>query len=131
MQCAKTALIILPGFFIRRLLVFPNITANDQVAVGIFSPPGGDWLKIPIQEIEQLPAHSRELVETYCLYDDAHYFVPASGFKVMDLVNFLNHSSTPNLCSVNDGEYFEALEDIPAGAELLINYYGIVDAEGY
>ena len=97
----------------------------------IFSPPGGDWLKIPISEIEQLPAHSRELVETYCLYDEAHYFVPASGFKVMDLVNFLNHSSTPNLCSVNDGEYFEALEDIPAGTELLINYYGIVDAEGY
>lgn len=97
----------------------------------MFSPPGGEWIKIPITDIEKLPGHSRNLVETYCLFDEENYFVPATGFKVMDLVNFLNHSSTPNLCSINDGEFFEALEDIPAGTELLINYYGIVDAEGY
>ena len=97
----------------------------------IFSRNVGEWVKLPISEVEQLPEHSRQLVETYCLYDEENYFVPDYGFKVMDLVNYLNHSSTPNIRSVNHGEYFEALTDISAGAELLINYDEIVEVEGY
>ena len=91
----------------------------------------GDWIKLPISDVEKLPEHSRSLIETYCLYDEEHYFVPDYGFKVMDLVNYLNHSSVPNVISVNDGEYFEALVDIPEGTELMINYGDIVEVEGY
>lgn len=97
----------------------------------LFSKNAGNWIKLPIADVEKLPAHSRSLIETYCLYDEENYFVPDYGFKVMDLVNYLNHSSTPNIISVNDGEYFEAIADIPAGNELLINYGEIVEAEGY
>ncbi len=98
----------------------------------IFSKNVGNWIKLPIADVERLPDHSRNLIETYCLYDEEHYFVPDYGFKVMDMVNYLNHSSSPNVTSINDGEYFEALADIPAGTELLINYGQIVeDAEGY
>ena len=88
----------------------------------IFSKGVGEWIKVPIADVEKLPEHSRSLIETYCLYDDDHYYVPDYGFKVMDIVNYLNHSSTPNIISVNDGEEFEALTDIKAGAELLVNY---------
>ncbi|MBS1566277.1 MAG: SET domain-containing protein-lysine N-methyltransferase, partial [Bacteroidetes bacterium] len=49
----------------------------------------------------------------------------------MDLVNYLNHSAQPNVRSVNDGEYFETITDIPAGQELLVNYEAIVKVEGY
>ncbi|MBC7688826.1 MAG: SET domain-containing protein, partial [Aquabacterium sp.] len=73
------------------------------------------------------PLHARQLVETYCLYDEANYFVPEHGFKKMDLVNFLNHSDQPNVISINDGEYFEAIKDIAAGEELLVDYGGLVD----
>lgn len=97
----------------------------------IFSSNTGNWIKLPIADVEQLPAHSRSLVETYCLYDEENYFVPDYGFKLMDLVNYLNHSSSPNIISVNDGEYFEAITDIPAGTELLVDYGEIVDVEGY
>lgn len=97
----------------------------------IFSKNVGSWIRLPIADVEQLPEHSRSLIETYCLYDEASYFVPDYGFKVMDLVNYLNHSSSPNVASVNDGEYFEALTDIPAGTELLVNYGEIVEVEGY
>jgi SET domain-containing protein len=97
----------------------------------IFSRNEGHWIPVPIRDIEALPEHSRLLVETYCLYDDEHYFVPDYGFKIMDLVNYLNHSSTPNVVSVNDGEYFEALVDIPAGEELFVNYGTIVEVDGY
>jgi len=97
----------------------------------LFSKNVGDWIKLPISDVEKLPEHSRSLIETYCLYDEEYYFVPDYGFKVMDLVNYLNHSSAPNVISVNDGEFFEALVDIPAGTELLINYGDIVEVEGY
>ena len=98
----------------------------------IFSQNTGEWVKLPIRDVDRLPEHSRNLVETYCLYDEENYFVPDYGFKIMDIVNYLNHSANPNIKSVNHGEYFEALDDIPAGSELLVNYEMIVEgAEGY
>ncbi|MFT3679484.1 MAG: SET domain-containing protein [Ferruginibacter sp.] len=86
-----------------------------------------EWIKVPKSETEQLPPHSKNLIETYCLFDDDHYYVPENGFKKMDLVNFLNHSDTPNIKSINDGEFFETLRDIKTGEELLIDYGEIVN----
>ena len=97
----------------------------------LFSRNVGNWVKLPVADVEKLPEHSRSLVETYCLYDEENYYVPDYGFKVNDLVIYLNHSSSPNIISVNDGEYFEAIMDIPAGTELVVNYGELVDAEGY
>ena len=97
----------------------------------LFSKNVGEWIKVPITDIEKLPEQSRNLVETYCLYDEAHYYLPDYGFKVMDLVNYLNHSSNPNVISVNEGEYFESLRDIREGEELLVNYGEIVDTNEY
>ena len=97
----------------------------------LFSKNVGSWVKLPVSDVEKLPVHSRSLVETYCLYDEDNYYVPDHGFKVMDLVNYLNHSSSPNIMSVNEGEYFEAITDIPEGTELLVNYRDIVAVEGY
>ena len=85
-----------------------------------------EWIPVPKTDIEQLPAHSKTLVETYCLYDENNYYVPEYGFKKMDLVNFLNHSDTPNIISINEGEFFEALRDIANGEELLIDYGELV-----
>ncbi|MGK2863487.1 MAG: SET domain-containing protein-lysine N-methyltransferase [Chitinophagaceae bacterium] len=107
------------------------ITDISRGCRNLFSMNKDNWIKLPITDVEKLPDHSRDLIETYCLYDKENYFVPDYGFKVMDLVNYLNHSSSPNIISVNDGEYFEAMTDIPAGTELLINYGDIADVEGY
>jgi SET domain-containing protein len=93
----------------------------------IFSSGQGEWIKLPIAEVELLPQYSKDLVETYCLFDEENYFVPDYGFKLMDLVNYLNHSHKPNIISVNDGEIFEAVKDIQPGEELLVNYGHIVD----
>lgn len=97
----------------------------------LFSKNLGNWIRLPISDVENLPPHARSLVETYCLFDEDDYFVPDYGFKVMDIVNYLNHSGMPNIVSVNDGEFFEALADIPAGTELLINYGTIAAVEDY
>ena len=87
------------------------------------------WLTISKIEVENLPAHAKALIENYCLYDEENYFVPDYGFKKMDLVNFLNHSDTPNIVSINDGEFFEAIREIKKGEELFIDYGEIVDGE--
>ena len=87
------------------------------------------WIPITKAEVENLPAHAKALIENYCLYDEENYFVPNYGFKKMDLVNFLNHSDTPNVISINEGEFFEAITDIKQGEELVIDYGEIVDGE--
>jgi len=98
----------------------------------IFSKNTGGWIKLSFAETEQLPPHVKDFIETYYLYDAENYFIPDHGCKVMDMANYLNHSNTPNIISVNDGEYFEAIRDIKAGEELLVNYGEIVEAvEGY
>ena len=100
----------------------------------MFSKPDTQdaWITLTKKEVSELPIHAQSLIENYCLFDEEKYFVPDYGFKVMDMVNYLNHSATPNILSVNEGEYFEALEDIPTGTELLVNYGHIVQGtEGY
>lgn len=85
--------------------------------------PRDDWVKIPLTEVEKLPDHARFLIWNYCLFDDHDYFVPDHGFKKLDLCLFLNHNDQPNVKSINEGDYFEALRDIKAGEELFL-YYG-------
>jgi len=97
----------------------------------MFSKPHKDdsWIKVSKKEVELLPVHAQHLIENYCLYDEAHYFVPDHGFKRVDLSLFINHADTPNIISIQEGAYFEAIRDIKAGEELFINYGEIVDGE--
>ena len=95
----------------------------------IFSKGVGDWIKVSKEEVDALPQHSKDLVENHCLFDEDHYFIPDYGFKLVDLVIYLNHSETPNVISLNDGEEFEAIRDIAIGEELLVDYGTIVECE--
>lgn len=95
----------------------------------MFSTEPGEWHRLDFSEVEHLPPHARKLIETYCLFDETHYFVPAQGFQVMDLSLFLNHSDQPNIVSVDEGAYFMSLREIIAGEELLIDYGTLVDSE--
>lgn len=93
----------------------------------LFSKGFGDWIKVSKEEVDQLPQHSKDLIENHCLFDEDYYFVPEYGFKMVDLVIYLNHSETPNVISVNEGAYFEAIRDIKVGEELFVDYGTIVD----
>ena len=93
----------------------------------IFSNDKSEWIPVSKTEIATLPPHSRAVIENYCLYDEENYYVPEYGFKMVDLVIFLNHDDNPNIISINDGEDFEALRDIRAGEELFIDYGQIVE----
>ena len=95
----------------------------------IFSQEVGEWIKVSKQEVDALPQHSKDLIENHCLFDEDHYFIPDYGFKLVDLVIYLNHSESPNVISLNEGEQFEALRDIATGEELLVDYGTIVECE--
>ena len=95
----------------------------------IFSQGIGDWIEVSKEEVEALPKHSRDLVENHCLFDEKSYFIPDYGFKLVDLVIYLNHSDSPNVVSINDGERFEAIRDISCGEELFVDYGTIVEGE--
>lgn len=88
----------------------------------MFSKDEGEWIKIPVAEIEALPEYSKQLVHNYAVYDDEFFYVEKYGFRKLDLVCFLNHSDTPNIAVVNNGEFFEANRDIKAGEEMFIDY---------
>jgi len=89
----------------------------------------GDWIKVRKEEVDALPQHSKDLIENHCLFDEDFYFIPDYGFKLVDLVIYLNHSETPNVISLNEGEEFEAIRDIAIGEELLVDYGTIVESD--
>lgn len=97
----------------------------------MFSKPdkNDQWITIARKEVEALADHAKHLIYNYCLYDEENYFVPDYGFKKIDVSLFLNHSDTPNLKSVEDGNYFEATRDIKNGEELFLDYGEIVENE--
>jgi SET domain-containing protein len=97
----------------------------------MFSKPdtADKWITVSKKEVAALPAPAQFIVGNYCLYDDENYFIPDQGFKKIDVALFLNHADIPNIVSINEGDYFEAVRDIKAGEELLIDYGEIVDGE--
>lgn len=111
-----------------------GVMAIQDIATGcrdMFTKPDPQdmWITLSKKEVEALPPHAKLLIENYCLFDEEKYFVPDYGFKKIDVSLFLNHSDTPNIISINDGEYFEAIRDIKVGEELLIDYGDIVEGE--
>jgi SET domain-containing protein len=113
----------LHGIGVFAIREIPKGTSN------IFSKGVGDWIKVSKEEVEALPQHSKYLIENHCLFDEDFYFIPDYGFKLVDLVIYLNHSETPNVISLNDGEEFEAIRDIANGEELLVDYGTIVESD--
>jgi SET domain-containing protein len=103
-----------------------NIRQNESK---IFSSEIGEWVELSFEEVQNLSAEIQALIENYCLFDEKGYFVPAHGFKSIDLSLCLNHSDNPNLISVDDGAYFIATRDILNGEELTVDYGTICDSK--
>ena len=108
-----------------------GVFAIQDIAKGcreMFSKPdvNDKWITVSKKEVETLPAYAQFIVGNYCLYDENDYFIPDHGFKKIDVSLFINHADTPNIISINDGDYFEAIRDIKNGEELVIDYGEIV-----
>lgn len=87
----------------------------------LFAPPQ-EWPALPLERLAELPAHARKLIDTYCLQDEDFAYLPPHGFRVLDMVMYLNHSDTPNLKQVNAGDDFITLREVAEGEELTLDY---------
>ena len=125
-ELAHNTLVMLKPSPVQGIGVFA-ITDIPKGRRNIFSKDTSEWIAVSKEEVATLPEHSRGVIENYCLYDNDNYFIPEYGFKMADLVIFLNHSDEPNIFSLNDGADFEALRDIKEGEELLVNYGTIAE----
>lgn len=125
-ELAHNTLVMLKPSPVQGIGVFA-ITDIPKGRRNIFSKDTSEWIPVTKEEVAALPEHSRGVIENYCLYDNDHYFIPEYGFKMADLVIFLNHCDEPNVISINDGADFEALRDISTGEELFIDYGQIVE----
>jgi SET domain-containing protein len=88
---------------------------------GLFAPPQ-EWPALPLDRVAELPEQAQRLINTYCLQDEHNAYLPPHGFRVLDMVIYLNHSATPNLKQVNAGDDFITLRDVVQGEELTIDY---------
>lgn len=107
-----------------------GVFANRDISKGqsgLFSNDPSEWIHLTHAELAALPTSSRTMIENFCLYDDAGYFVPEYGFDMVDPVIYINHAEKPNIQSVNEGSDFVALCDIAAGEELFLDYGELVD----
>ena len=97
------------------------LTAIPAGTGSLFAPPQ-EWPALPLERLAELPAHARKLIDTYCLQDDDFAYLPPHGFRVLDMVMYLNHSDTPNLKQVNAGDDFITLREVAEGEELTLDY---------
>ena len=79
------------------------------------------------EELKELPREIRDLVDTYCIFKDGFYSLPKYGFKMWDMVDFLNDAKEANVASIDNGEDFITTRPIAKGEELLIDYDTITD----
>ncbi|MCM2257107.1 MAG: SET domain-containing protein [Vicinamibacteria bacterium] len=101
---------------------------SDEVGLGVFATRDIQrgtlvWTRcllerpLPLHELHALPAHLRDVLETYgFLCSDGQFVLPC------DMARYVNHSCDPTSVSLGDG--FElAARDIAAG-EQMTNEYG-------
>ena len=73
------------------------------------------------EEVKQFLPSVRQEVEAFCYYDSKEYLIPSIGLNSMNLAFYMNHSKTPNVEYLENGDLI-ALRDIPVGEELFFDY---------
>lgn len=81
-----------------------------------------DFVKMNLSELSALPAEVKKMVLDYCAQENGIVYIPSIGFNPIYLLNFINHSSTPNVKPIGDGTAFIAIRRIKKGEELFSDY---------
>lgn len=114
--------------------VYCRLSVSRIHGVGVFAirdiPKGTNPFKIMVpdeyyhytaEELSTLSSGVMKLIDQFCYCVDGVYEVPKRSFNTLNLSVYLNHSKTPNLKMIDDGE-FVALTDIAPGDEVTMDY---------
>lgn len=86
--------------------------------------PFGTVVRIPEAELNtsDAPEEAKQMVRDFCALQGGMYHVPSYGIDAIDKSFYLNHSTSPNMETLDQGETFVAARDIQKGEELTANY---------
>lgn len=86
--------------------------------------PFGSVVRVPEAELEacDAPSEAKQLIRDFCALQDGVYHIPSYGIDAIDKSYYLNHSTNPNMETLDQGETFVAARDIKKGEELTANY---------
>jgi len=114
--------------------VYCRLSASPIHGVGVFAirdiPKGTNPFKVMApddyyyyteDELKSVSPGVMKLIDQFCYCVDGVYEIPKRSFNTLSLSVYLNHSKTPNLRMIDDGE-FEALMDIAPGDEVTMDY---------
>lgn len=118
--------------------VFTRIGVSKIHGVGVFAvkpiPKGcnpfyetrsADFIAVPVKNVTTNPRICdgvKQMVNDFAPEVDGAYYLPQYSLNELGTGFYLNHSDSPNMQAVNDGEDFIALRDIEVGEELTVDY---------
>ena len=71
------------------------------------------------------------MIKDFCAKEGNEYYVPNFGLNAINISFFLNHSPTPNIITLDDGNSFITAQMIPAGEELTVNYSSFSEGHSF
>ena len=81
------------------------------------------WIEFNMYELQELDKEILQMIDDFCVVEkDGSVLIPENGLNGMDISFFLNHSSEPNLKTVDEGFTFVTLRNISKGEELTVGY---------
>lgn len=81
------------------------------------------WLELNMSELQKLDKEILQMIDDFCVIEkDGTVLIPENGLNGMDISFFVNHSSEPNLKTIDEGFTFVTLRKINKGEELTVGY---------
>jgi SET domain-containing protein len=82
-----------------------------------------EWHEFDISKLKGLDKEILEMIDSFFVVEkNGKVLIPEFGLNGMDISFFLNHSTNPNVKTIDDGLNFLTLRDIKKGEELTVSY---------
>lgn len=101
------------------LIAVRDIPKGTDPFKNLYDPPTYAFSE---EDLKDVPPGVRSMVKDYFGREEGLHYIPATGTNPLDVLHFINHSSEPNVHTINEGSVFVAVRDIQAGEELFADY---------
>jgi len=120
-----------------------GVSKIDGAGVGVISirdiPAGinpfpdtklNKWEKVKISDLKDVHPNICKMIDDFGVKEGDNIWVPSAGLNNLNISYFINHSKSPNMIAMDQGDYFLTLREIKEGDELTVDYEAY-DEEGH